>query len=223
MIKNINTNKILAKKIIMTILLTPLAVLLLIILYVVGAFALSPIFDKLDHAKFTNLDTQMQGLFQELKTASGGADEWKYAAVCSADHSGPWETGDYNCVTSISTQKTITTVKEINDLHTKYYPIIDKSNTLTQKTELDPELPNDFGKKFVVSSAEKNYTEDDSSIECNYLIQIGQIQNNEQTENYRYGSKIDNANGDALISLRCEDTANEPWYERVNTTSTLIP
>jgi hypothetical protein len=223
MVKSINTNKYSAKNILKIMLLMPLALLLLIILYVVGVYALSPIFDRLDHDKFAKLDTQMQGLFNELKTASDGVDEWKYVAVCNANRSGWMATGDYNCVTSISTQKTVTSVQEINDLQAKYYPIIDSSDTLTTKTELDSELPSDFGKNFVVSSAEKNYVEMKTEIECNYLIQLNQTQANEQTENYRYGSEIYRNNGNALISLRCENTAHEPWYELVNATSTLIP
>jgi len=223
MVKNINTDKYPIKKIIKIILLTPLALLLLIILYVVGVYALSPIFDRLDHDKFAKLDAQMQGLFQELKKASNGADEWKYSAVCIANKSGWMETGDFNCVTSISTQNTVTSVQEINDLQTKYYPIINSSNILTTKTELDPELPNDFGKNFVVSSAEKRYTEKDTNIGCKYLIKLYQSIENAELTSDAYGSNINAGVGKALVSLRCSETANKAWYPLSDTADLIVP
>lgn len=223
MVKKTSASTTPTKKIIKILLFTPLILIGLIILYVVWIYATAPIFDKLDHDKFIKLDTQMQKVFQDIKTASNGTDDWKYLAVCSANHTGDWPTGDYNCVTSISTQKTVTSVQEINDLQTKYYPVIDGSDMLVQKTELDPESPNDFGKNFVVSSAEKNYVEKKSKIECNYLIKLYQSVENSDLTSDAYGFSINNGTGKALVSLRCSETANEPWYPLSETADLIVP
>ena len=226
MTKTININKSPIKKatkIILIVLLTPIALIILIIaLY----FGTKPIFDNLDHDKYNTLNTQMQSLFEKVKTTSNGADEWKYANVCISDRTGWMETGVYHCVTSISTQKTITTVQELNDLQAKYYPVINSSDILTQQTELDPELPSGFGKKFVVSSAEKDYTENKSGVECTYLIKL--YQNKRDTNlsyeaNNSYGSEINNGLGNVFVSLRCQGTARNHWYPLSETTDLIIP
>ena len=218
--KNTYTNKDKYKRarIITIVLLSP--IILLIIIFLLG-YIMQTVFDKFDQDRFIALDSQMRGLFKELETASKGSDVWKYAAVCSANKTGWMPTGDYSCLTSISTTKDVTSVEEINDLQAKYYLLIDKSSTLTQKTELDLELPNDFGKNFVVSSAEKHYSEVKSGILCQYLIELNQT--SEDSNNFTYGSEINGAKGAAVISLRCEETARNHWYSSVDSTSMLIP
>jgi hypothetical protein len=215
-IKKISGKKIL--KIVLIILFSPIVIILLITLFFQIA---NPIFDKFDKDKFVKLDTQMQSLYQRIKTVSNGVDDWKYMAVCSPNHTGDWPTGDYNCVTSISTVKTATSVDVINNLQAKYYPIIDSSDTLKAKTELDPEFPNDFGKNFVVSSASKDYYESKSKVVCRYLIKLNQSV--KYNFNYSYGLDINDGIGMITISLRCEDTARGSWYTHIQSTSTLIP
>lgn len=209
-------------KIVLIVILSP--ILLLILIFAWG-YITHTIFDKFDQDRFTKLDTQMQTIFQDLKTVSNGSDAWEYAAVCSANKSGWITTGDYNCITSISMQKTVTSVQEVKNIQEKYYPVINRSTMLTQKTELDPELPGDFGKKFVVSSAEKRYIEKQTGIECRYLIQVGQTEEsvNEAKDNGEYGSPIVDNIGKATISLRCDETARDHWYSLVRSTSSLIP
>jgi hypothetical protein len=221
--KNINTNKPRYKKIIKIVLLTPLVLIGLFLLYVVVVFASTPIIDKIDHDKFTTLDIQMQGLFKKLETSSNNTDKWKYAAVCNAEKTGWMLTGKYNCVTSISTQKTIASVKEINDLQTKYYPVIDNDAALKQISELDPQLPNDFGKKFVVSSTEKQYKEVKSEIGCDYLIKLYQNNRSLGLSHDSYGSKIGGEIGSAFISFRCSETARDHWYTLSQTADQIIP
>lgn len=217
-IKKISGKKIL--KIALIILFSPIVIILFITLFFQIA---NPIFDKFDKDKFIKLDTQMQSLYQKIKTASNGADDWKYMAVCSPNHTGDWPTGDYNCVTSISTVKTATSVDVINSLQANYYPIIDNNATLKTKTELDPELPNDFGKKFVVSGADKNYFEVKSGLECNYSILLYQSKGTNGLYSDSYGVDIINGVGRAIVSLRCEDTARGSWYAPIQSTSMLIP
>lgn len=204
------------------ILLTPI---ILVILLVALYFGTKPIFDKFDHDKFTTLDTQMQKVYQELKTVSKGADEWKYKALCDPDYDAWRQTGSYNCLVSISTRKNITSVGQLNDLQTKYYPVINGTDLLSTKSQLDSQLPNDFGKKFVVSGAEKDYIEKKSGIGCRYSILL------HQSADYRtrparsdsYSSELIGGVGDATISLRCEETARKSWFPKASDLSQLIP
>lgn len=223
MVKNIGTIKSPTKKIIRIVLLVLFAPVLLFILICLWFIVTNPIMDKFDHDKFTKLDTQMQKVFKDIQTASNGADDWKYSAVCIANKSGWMETGDFNCVTSISTQKEVTSVQEINDLQSKYYPIVDNSNALSVKTDLDPELPNDFGRNFVVSSAEKRYIEKDTRIGCKYLIKLYQSVENTELTSDAYGSAINTGVGKALVSLRCSETANKAWYRLSDTANLIVP
>lgn len=190
-----------------------LVITCVIVLTVVGFFVSTPIFDKLDQNRFVTLDTQIKSIFQNLQSTSGEIDTWQYGTACSANMSGWMATGTYNCSALISFEKAITSVQEVNNLQAKYYPAIDNSDTLNQETDLDPQLPNDFGKKFAVSSAEKRYTEVKSGVECRYLIKLDQDKANENTENSTYGSKIDNSLGNLRISLRCSETARSDWYQ----------
>lgn len=221
MIKNISRMKKSTKnksKIILFIVLSPIVVILSVVLW---GYVSRPVFDKFDQDRFTRLDAQMLEVFSQIKAKSIGADDWRYAAVCSANKTSWMPTGDYSCLTSISMQKEVTTVQEINELQEKYYPIIDGNDMLKQKTELDPEPSGIFGINFVVSSAEKNYTDKKSGVVCNYIIELNQ--SIENSSNFVYGSEIYNGLGNAIISLRCEDTARDHWYSLVKDTSDLIP
>jgi hypothetical protein len=173
-VKKIDANRQVVKIIARVVLAAILAIVTLFTLIILWTVVTTPIFDKIDQDKFSTLDTQMQKVYQNLKTASNGVDDWRYRTVCSPNASGWMPDGTYNCIVSISTKKIVTSVDEINNLQAKYYPIVDKSQNLKQKTGLDPEMPNDFGKKFVVSSAEKNYTDVKSGIGCNYSILLYQ-------------------------------------------------
>jgi hypothetical protein len=221
--KGKNKNKSTVKKVIKIALLIPLVLLGLGILFLIGVFATSPIFDKFDQERFKKLDTQMQNLYQNIKQTSDESDEWKYSAVCTPERSGWAATGRYHCVTSISTQKNVTSVQEINDLQSKYYPIIDKSDKLTSKAELDPQYPDDFGKKFVVSSAEKRYISNGTGIGCKYLIKLFQSIDNERLAPEAYGSEITGDTGNVVVSLRCTDIARKAWYPLSKTADLLIP
>lgn len=222
MVKKIDENKLKKKKIFKIILLTPLILLGLLVLFIIAVYATSPIFDKIEQNKYEQLDTGMQNLFSQIKSNANEGDDWKYAAVCNDVLAGDFPTGQYDCVTSISLQKTITSVDQLNSLQAKYYPIIDGSDTLTTKTELDPELPDDFGKNFVVSSAEKEYI-DESGIECSYINKLNQAADEYDLDLDSYGSEIINGDGRLVISLRCEGIAREAWYKTDGNTSMLIP
>lgn len=220
MIQTINKKKSPIKKVfkvLIVILVTPIVIVLLLIgLY----FGTKPIFDKIDHDKFITLDTQMQKVYQELQTASNGTDVWKYKTVCSANHTGWMPTGTYNCVASISTQKNITTVGEINDLQSKYYPVVNSTVTLVPESN-DLQFAGNFGKTFSVGLAYKDYTEKITGIGCTYEINIHQLDYRNSSEDL--GSKIVGDTAKFFISLRCEETARSSWYQEVPNTSTVIP
>jgi len=209
-------------KIMITIFVFPI---LLLVLVCIWGYVTHPIFDKFDKDRFTTLDAQMLKLFNELKSTSNKSDNLKYSAVCSANHSGWLPTGDYNCITSISTYKNVSSIQEVNTMHDKYYLTINSSAALIQKTDLDPELPGDFGKKFVVSSAEKRYENKQTKIECRYILQLDQIDESIdiRLDNSQYGSDIVGYIGKLTISFRCDETARDHWYELVQSTSSLIP
>jgi len=214
MIKTINAKKVPSKKIIKIILFLPLIIIGLFALFIAGVYATDPIFDRLDHDKFTNLDTQMQSIYNSLKMASGGVDNWNYSTSCDVELAGDFPTGKYYCTALISMEKTVTSVEEINGLQSKYYPIVDKSTSLKQKTELDLQNPNDFGERFVVSSAYKEFSEIKSGIDCSYLLKVNQMDDlvGGFSDNDSYGSTIEGQNGVAVISLRCRNIARDYWY-----------
>jgi hypothetical protein len=222
-VKKINTPRQVVKIIARLSFVAIITPLTLIILGIVWLMVTNPIFDNLDQNKFISLDSRMKEVYQNLKTTSNGVDDWKYKTVCSPNRSGWMENGTYNCIVSISTKTTTTSVDEINSLQARYYPILEKSQNLQQKSELDLEMPSDFGKNFVVSSAEKNYTEIKSGVECRYLLEVNQSGKNRDRNFDSYGSSIINSVGNVVISIRCDETARSFWYGLVQETSMLIP
>jgi hypothetical protein len=193
-----------------------------LILFIVGVFATAPLFDKIDHDKFITLDSQMQGLYQKLKAASGGVDDWKYETICTAELAGDFPTGQYFCSATVSLDKIATSVDAVNALQDKYYPLINDYDALTSQTNLDLELPNDFGKKFVVSSAEERYRMKSTDIKCDYLLKLGQSIEDINLTTDSYGSAISNSVGDLDFSLGCTGKARGHWYAVDAFTSTFI-
>lgn len=223
-VKKFNTNRQVVKVIARAALVIILAPVMLFTLLALWTTVTSPIFDKFDHDKFITLDTQMQRVYKNLKTASNGADEWKYRTVCSPNRSGWMETGTYNCIVSISTEKIITSVDELNGLQAKYYPIISVDSRLKLTSAgLKPVFG--FGNNFSVSLAYSEFVEKKTNIECTYEINLHQIEKNinHQTNNDDPGSAISGEHGDFYISFRCDETARSPWYQLVQDTSMLIP
>jgi len=220
MVKNTNGNELTVKRLFKFILKAFLVLIGLFILYVIGLFATSPLFDKFDHDRFIALDTQMQGVYQKLKAASSG-DDWKYEKVCSADRSGWMTTGEYDCVLSISLKGTVGSIVDVNSLHSKYYSIIQKTGVLSHATGSDIGTKEILGNTFTTGSVYEDYNEKKSGIRCRYLVDLGQDSDN----SYRVSSglAIKNEVGVLLISLRCEGMARSSWYPLVASTSSIIP
>ena len=225
MVKNINIKQTSTKKIVKIILIILMTPIILFAIFIALYFGTKPIFDKIDHDKFDTLNSQTYSLFQKIDTASNGNDDWKYSDVCISDRTGWMETGVYHCVTSISTQKNIKSVQELSELHNKYYPIIENSDIWKQQNSTNIQTSTDFSKKFVVSLAYKDYTEEKTNTKCTYTIQLNQTAANKNydTGNYNLGSEIDGSEGSFLISLRCSGTARSHWYELSDSANLLIP
>lgn len=223
MAKNIIKNQLSGKQIIVFIFKILLVLFGLIVLYVVGVFATSPLFDKFDHDRFITLDTQMQEIFNKIKIVSNGADDWQYSKICSAEMTGDWQTGKYFCSVIISVDKTVTSVDEVNFLQNKYYPVINSMKNLKSVNELSLELPNEFGKQFVVSGAYKKYEEIQSGIGCDYLAKLYQSFEDVELVSDNYGSKINGGIGKFKLQLDCTDKARSHWYpvDKIASTFTL--
>lgn len=188
---------------------------IILFIIIIGLLISGPIMDTIDKNRFLTLDSQIQKLYDSVKANSSESDAWIYEKSCESEYSGPWPTGSYFCTAKISLTKTVTTAEEVADLQNKYYPIINNSGILKASSELNLQLPNDFGINFVVSSAERRYNEEKSTLGCKYTIDL--FQNNNSTtksyeENVSLGSTINNGLGKVVIALESTNKARSNWY-----------
>lgn len=179
---------------------------------IISLLVSGPIMDTVDKNRFLMLDSQMQKLYKDVKANADEADAWIYEKGCEPEYSGPWPTGGYFCTAKISLTKTVTTAKELADLQNKYYPIINNSEILKASSELNLQLPNDFGINFVVSSAERRYSENNTKISCIYLNKLYQAINGNDFSANEYGTMITNDAGKININLKCTDKSRSDWY-----------
>lgn len=222
MVKNINKKEKNTNKILKILSFSLLLVICLVGIFITGIYVFSTVFENYDHNKFIKLDKNMQSLYEQIKSEANEGDDWKYIAVCSKEYTGDFPTGDYNCVTSISMQKRIASVDELNELQAKYYPIIDNSEYLKEKSEIKIQLPNDFGINFVVSSAEKRYEEKNTGFSCRYIDKVFETDENGSYIESQYGTNIDVIGG-AVVSLKCTGKTSEAWYKLSDNANLLIP
>lgn len=211
--KSIKTNKLFTKKRLLIsipffIILSPL------IIFGIYSLVVNPILDKIDHDKFNMLDSQMQSLYTQIKTASNGAEDWKYSAVCETNHSGDWPTGTYYCTTLISMQQNITSAQELNTIHTKYYSTFSTSDIFDKTLSSNLKSVGSFGKEFMVSAAYQDYVEIKSGVGCTYTAQTNQTDEyvDYQKNNYTMGSLITGGQAKLNISLNCSSNARDYWY-----------
>jgi hypothetical protein len=187
-----------------------IAIVLAPIVYVIGILALDPVFDSVDKARFETLDKNATALYQSLKSA--GNEDWTYEASCFEEYAGIAD-GRIHCSTNIILDKTISSVNELNMLHNTYFGIIDQAHWLKPTTELDKQLPNEFGVVFNYSTAEKGYeVKNDNRISCRYITSLTQIE--ETYLNSRYGKPILGESGLAGLSIECSDIARESWFKK---------
>ncbi len=204
-----------------------LIIILIIVVSVAYFFVSGAIRDNIENNKFITLDKQMQSVYDKIKMAEHGTnDNWAYKTVCSPNYRGDWPTGTYNCITSMAIEKQIHSLEELNYFHDKYFPIIDNSDVWNKQKNTAFSATNDFGKRFVVGVASKDYFDNKTEVQCRYSVLLGQKYGNEEYQggdNTTMGSNLKDGVGDFFISLRCEDTANQPLYTEVNSTSNIIP
>jgi len=183
-------------------------------IFIAGIYISDPILDSRDHEKFNNLNTQLNLLVKEITVASDSAETWEYSTSCSPLLSGDWPTGDYNCTALLSTSKTIASLQDFNSLQQKYYPLIDNSEIWRDTPNEELNYTDNFGNNFAVSLAYKKYNENLSNIGCTYTIQLNQTANDNSLfiDSDGFGSQIDEGQGKATISLKCNDVARDYWY-----------
>lgn len=173
--------------------------------------------DNIDKNKFTTLETQVQNIYKSVKLSAASDEAWINKSACDANTTGgDWPDGTYNCESYIVMKKDISSLKEVNELQDRYYPIFNNSPELKTETELSLYLPNDFGKKFVVSSAEKKFKEVKSNIACTYILKIAQKYENKEFTSDTYSTEIIDNRAVAYLTFRCEETARGSWYKEVH-------
>ncbi len=202
------------------ILLMPVA---LIILFILGSFAISPIFDYFEKQNFTILDLESQKISAAIKGIAGPDEIWKYNTGCGNNYTGPWHDGSYQCVTISYMEKNISDADEVMQLHEKYYSIIDSQGSLVADRDLEFVNGDTFGKKFVISSASKAYKEKKTNISCRYESYFGQSDLSSNGLSYEYGSEIKAEKGTLTIMFRCEGTTGKTWYPKIIDASGMIP
>ncbi|MEI7918585.1 MAG: hypothetical protein WCH58_04355 [Candidatus Saccharibacteria bacterium] len=220
MTKTININKQVGrtnKKILITSLIV-LSPVILFVIYALYNLVSAPMLDRADHDRFNTLDTQMHSLFDKIKVASNSNERWSYSSICESQLSGDWPTGKYICTTLMSTNKTVRSVRELNDLQEKYFPLVNSSNVFIGSNGSDIQSTEAYSKRFAVSLAYKDLTEIKSNTKCIYTIQLNQTPTNTnyQKNNSNLGYLIDGGEGIVDITLRCSDIARNYWYALSN-------
>ncbi|NTW61719.1 hypothetical protein HGB24_03500 [Candidatus Saccharibacteria bacterium] len=180
---------------------------------------------QIEKSQFQTLDSDMQNLYNEIKSAASNDEDWRYRTVCSRNYRGDWPDNTYNCITSISLKKLVSSTEELNYFQNKYYPMVDKSNVWDQSKSGSLQTIGIGDTKFVVSTGEKQYTEKNTGESCTYRIAVEQTLDNYSDKNIlnEVGELIKNDQGDFFISVRCSKTASYPWFNIVSDTSYVIP
>lgn len=183
--------------------------ILLAVYILVTVYVISPILESIDKSKFEGLASESRALYDDIVRTSGGLENWTYDKSCEAERSGDWPTGVYYCKTLMSTEVQVKNVEQFVALHDKYYPVINQSMILSPSGDLKKAYPSDFGVRFVVSSAEREYgVKNYKSVSCKYLAALDQITGDDIT----YGKLIQNGIGNVVISFECTDKARADWY-----------
>jgi hypothetical protein len=120
-------------------------------------------------------------------------------------------------------EKLVSSPEEVMQLHEKYYSILEKQSSLETKSEIEYLYSDSFGKKFVVSSASKEYIEKKTSFYCRYESYLGQNDPSLNSLSYEKGSEIQNGIGKLTVLLSCEEKTGKTWYPEIKDASGMIP
>ena len=173
------------------------------IVIIIILIAIQPLVDGIDKSKFTSLKSQTMSIFNDIKKASAGVDDWTYEAKCLPELAGDWSTGNYFCNSTIRLDKTITSTTELNSLHEMYFPIISSSKYLTRVGELSrTSIAN-----IAVGSVYQEYKSSDG-YKCTYsakLVQPDVVST--------YDAQAHSGSTQAVLILDCTGKANGDWYK----------
>lgn len=194
------------------VLLLVLSILIAIPVLVYGALTvITTVSNHFEEISFRQMDNDLQRLYDNVQYASHGSEAWMYDKSCEAELTGDWPTGKYFCSVTMTTEIPATSPAQLTYLHDKYFPVIDHSAYLQSKTQLNKQFPEDFGIKFVVSGADKDYVLQANGAVCTYLVKLAQPKDSSKDLNYAYGSDI-NDKGIAIVTFSCQASAMNNWY-----------
>lgn len=170
--------------------------------------AIIPLKNHFEKNRFLALSANMQDLYDQLKNIATESEDLVFKNECDEEKSGDWPTGYYYCESSITLDKQVETAGEVSEIQSRYFAVIDSTESLQSSSELALYSPEDFGRNYVVSGAEKKYL--NNSIKCKYL---NALNNDDGTYNVDMpGDKIDENNGRLILSLQCIDKTTSDWY-----------
>ena len=202
------------------ILLSPIAI---IIILLIASFVTTSISNHFENRNFISLDRESRSVYEAIRSVAAEDEKWIYNTGCGNNYAGPWADGTYQCVAISYMEKFVSNADEVLRLHEKYYSIINGQNSLVAKSSLEFIHSDTFGKKFVVSSAERVYDNKKTGIYCRYESYLGQEAPNIQPSSDNYGSLVLNDRGTITIMLRCEGKTGGTWYPKIKDASGMIP
>lgn len=154
----------------------------------------------------------MKTLLTQIQNVDASST-WRYSETCRDQYTGAFPTGDISCSAAMSLQQSVTRAAQISQLHESYFKIIDANEQFLPVDELDLTPSDAFGKKFVVSTAERRYeVKDIADVSCRYILSLGQ--RDESSTNFSIGSPIEDSRGTVLISITCTGDATNYWYAK---------
>lgn len=202
------------KKVVLLSILSPIV---LIILIIAGFKIADIISDNMDQNKFTTLDSDMRSIYKNIVAVSNGSDDWKYSAVCSANHTGDWLTGDYDCVTTIYLEKVVSSIEDVNNIHEKYFSIINNSSSSGLTAGSGLALKDIFGSDFVPRAGATDFIYKDNTVSCAYSINLSTV------DVWSSSTDLSSEPARLIAGIRCAGDARGLWYQPVLSTSSLKP
>ena len=157
---------------------------------------------------FTSLGNNMQKLHAKMQAVAQNSETIKFTKKCDQQLSGDWPTGKYYCDSSITLEKTVSSIDETTDIQARFFPVIDQASFLKPTSKLITTPLASFGKEFIVSSSEKKY--EVGSIRCTYLNKLSSKSSGYALD--RYGDSIEANDGNLSLVLSCSGLADQNWY-----------
>lgn len=208
------------RKKILLILTIPIA---LIALLIVGNRVISSFNDYFEHQKLIMLDQEAQKIYSAIKAVAPSDEIWKYNTACGENHTGDWPDGTFQCVAISYMEKSVINAEEVQNIHDKYYLVLENQADLVAAGQLEFTHSDTFGRHFVVSSVSKMYSEKKTGFDCRYETYLGQADTTLNGLAYEDDAQIKNNNGLATIMLKCEQKTDKAWYTVVHSTTGMIP